>query len=103
MVRPRKRHSRQERESIVSEFQSSSLSVLSFAHSRGLNPYTLRGWIQQKRNIPVNAFVPVHIEATPISSRGAGFARLCSGGNYALEIPLNANPKWVAEILEALK
>lgn len=103
MVRTKKRHSQQERELIVSEFQSSSLTVLKFAQSSGVNPHTLRGWLQQKRKVPRSAFVPVHVHASPVSSRPVGFARLCSGGDYSLEIPLNANPKWVAEILEALK
>ena len=103
MVRTKMRRSKQERESIISEFQSGSLSVVKFAESRGVNPYTLRGWIQQKRKVPRTAFMPVHIAATPVSPRAVGVARLCSRGDYSLEIPLNANPKWVAEILEALK
>lgn len=49
MPRTRKRYSREEKETILKNFEQSGLGIVQFCRQNGPNPITLSNWLRQRR------------------------------------------------------
>ena len=95
----RKNSTAQFRLRMMGLFQSSGLSVRDFAAKHSINKSTLTLWMRQYRSALSSDFVPVKIQAEVVRSSVTPFARLHLKSGEVFEIPLCADPHWVARVV----
>lgn len=87
------------RTDMVKQFQSSGLNYRVFAERHGIKPNTFSVWLRAHRESTKSSFIPVKIAAEIVRTKSVGFATLNLRTGETLEIPLCADPKWVARLV----
>jgi transposase-like protein len=87
----------------IKAWQTSGLTQAAYCRHHGLNPTTFSGWRRRYRAVPEGAIpglLPIQLTLTTTGPTGPLVLRLASG--HALELPADAAPGWLAELLRCL-